>query len=31
LNGVQGWLDINGQFTTDKSQADIGSWYDVGK
>jgi len=31
LNGVQGWLDINGRFTTDKSQADIGSWYDVGK
>ena len=31
LNGVQGWLDINGQFTTEKSQADIGSWYDVDK
>ena len=31
LNGTQGWLDINGQFTTDKSQADIGSWYDIDK
>lgn len=29
LNGVQGWLDINGQFTTDESQAYIGSWYDI--
>ena len=29
LNGVQGWLDMNGQFTTDESRAYIGSWYDV--
>lgn len=31
LNGVQGWLDINGQFTTNESQAYIGSWYDFEK
>ncbi len=31
LNGVQGWLDIKGKFTTDESQAYIGSWYDFEK
>ena len=31
LNGVQGWLDIKGQFTTEESQAYIGSWYDFEK
>ena len=31
LNGVQGWLDNKGQFTTEESQAYIGSWYDFEK
>ena len=31
LNGVQGWLDINGPFTQDESKAYIGSWYDFDK
>lgn len=31
LRDEQGWLDIHGQFTRDKSQAFIGSWYDFEK
>lgn len=31
LGDVQGWLDINGHFTQDESQAYIGSWYDFEK
>ena len=31
LNGVQGWLDIKGQFTQDVSKAYVGSWYDFDK
>ena len=31
LNGVQGWLDIKGNFTQDESKAYIGSWYDFEK
>ena len=31
LDDLQGWLDINGHFTRDESQAFIGSWYDFEK
>lgn len=31
LNGVQGWLDIKGDFTQEESKAYIGSWYDFDK
>lgn len=28
LNGQQGWVNHDGQFTTDINDACIGSWYD---
>lgn len=28
LNGQQGWVDMNGQFTTNRKEASVGSWYD---
>ena len=31
LNGVQGWIDCNGNFTKDESLAYFGSWYDTDK
>ena len=31
LNGIQGWIDNQGKFTTNKEEACIGSWYDYDK
>ena len=31
LHGQQGWIDINGRFTLDRSKAAVGSWYDASK
>ena len=31
LDGIQGWVDKQGRFTADESQASIGSWYDIMK
>jgi hypothetical protein len=31
LNGQQGWLNNNGEFTINKDEAAIGSWYDYSK
>jgi len=31
MNGKWGWIDIDGNFTSEKSEASFGSWYDMEK
>ena len=31
MNGKWGWIDYEGNFTSEKSEASFGSWYDLDK